>query len=194
MALTTTCDNLLSANIGYDCADPVVKGLRAMGYLCNYDDVDKDAVEITDNVISSFALKSGKKAYRIAVPNTTPFNGTKTSMVAGTYRNTFDKTVQFVILDNGKDVTGKIIDKLANGKFVAILENEYSKGGDNAFEVYGYEQGLKASALENDKYSADTEGGWMVTMTETQAPRSGIYFLSDDIEQTRSALEAMVTA
>lgn len=69
-----------------------------------------------------------------------------------------------VVLANDPDVCNDIIDGLANGDFVVVLENK-AKGlnktenpGDSAFQVYGYYQGLKAAEIGNDKYSEETEG------------------------------------
>ena len=101
----------------------------------------------------------------------------------------------FVILDSGPDVTGDIIDKLANGKFVIVLENVFG-GTDskNKFEVYGFEQGLKMTAGSRDLYSDDTDGGWSVTLQEAGAPTSGIFLFNESETATRTLLSTLGTA
>jgi hypothetical protein len=148
-------------------------------------------------VISQIAMLAGKRAYKVRVLGNTPFTGTTTSFVSGTYQNTFTNTVQFVVLDNGPDVCESVIDALANGRFVMILENTFkglnkeSNKGDAAFQIYGYTQGLAASAIENDKYSEDTNGGWLVTLQETKASKSGMFLYKSDYATTKKMFETL---
>ena len=136
-------------------------------------------------------------AEEMRVLGNTPFTGTTTSFVSGTYQNTFTNTVQFVVLDNGPDVCESVIDALANGRFVMILENTFkglnkeSNKGDAAFQIYGYTQGLAASAIENDKYSEDTNGGWLVTLQETKASKSGMFLYKSDYATTKKMFETL---
>jgi hypothetical protein len=139
-------------------------------------------------------LQSGKKAHRVYVPGKTPFTGTSKALADGTYRKKFTKTVNLVILDNGPDVVNDIINPLANGTFVVILENKYGgTDGKNTFEVYGFEQGLSATALSDDKYSEETDGGWSATLEESSAPSAGIYLYSTSLSATRAALASLVS-
>lgn len=191
---TEACDFALAQEISVQCSNPQQAGLKNTGWLINYDDIDFDSVTKTGNIVSQIALKSGKKAYRVIVPGKTPFTGTQTALVAGTYMNKFNKTASIVVLDSGPDVSDKVIDQLANGKFVFIFENKY-KGSDNknTFEVYGFEQGLTASEMTNDKYSEETDGGWAVTLVEEKALHSGIFLYNESIAATRTALNSLVT-
>lgn len=194
---TQTCDFKLAADLSASCENPSVAGLKNNGYIINFDDIDFDALvfdETNPNIVKTLALITGKKAYRMYVPGKTPFTGTNKAMVAGTYRNKFTKTVNLVILDNGPDVSHNIIDQLANGQFVIILENKFAgKDHKNTFEIYGLEQGLSATALADDKYSEETDGGWSATLEETNAPRSGIFLFGESITATRAALASLVS-
>ena len=139
-------------------------------------------------------MKSGKKAYPIVQQGATPFTGAKTSLATGTYRNTFTNEVPIAVLDNGPEVSQKIIDGLANGSFVLILKNVHKGVKGNAeYQVYGYFQGLHASAIENDKYSEDTDGGWLVTLQETSAPKSALFYFDTDSETTSTKYETLTT-
>lgn len=203
------CDGLISQSIQQDCDNPIVGGIEQEGIIFNRKDIDSSATEWEKdttgdnavkgrkNVFTKIGLRSGAKAYKVVIPTNQPFNGTTTTLEAGTNRNTFTNNVGMVILNNDPDVCQNVIDSLATGDFVAILENKYkntnkaTKPGDSAFQVYGYYQGLKASTLENDKYSEDTEGGWNVVLTETKAPKSAFFYFDTDLETTRAKLETL---
>lgn len=194
---TEACDFKLAKDIVGSCESPQVAGLKNNGYLINYDDIDWDNLgksSDNDHIIESLVLLSGKRAYKVYVPGNTPFTGTQSALATGTYRNKFTKTASIVVLDSGPDVSKNVIDQLANGKFVFIFENKY-QGADkkNTFEVYGLEQGLSATEMTNEKYSEDTDGGWAVTLEETNAPSSGLFFFKESIAVTRAALTSLVT-
>lgn len=193
---TESCDYKLAADLAANCESSSVAGLKNYGYIINYDDIDFDSCARDASnpcVLTTLVLKRGKKAYRMYVPGKTPFSGTNKAMASSTYRNKFTKTLGLVILDNGPDVVNDIINPLANGSFVAILENKYGgKDGKNTFEVYGYEQGLSATALADDKYSEETDGGWSATLEETGAPSAGLYLFNDSVATTRAAIASLV--
>lgn len=196
------CDEMLKKDIAPSCDDPVVPGYEQEGVIMNRDEVDFALTTFNatqKNVIETLAMKSGKKGYKVVVPGKTPYTGSKTSLATGTYRNTFTNALQLVVLDHGPEVCSDIIDGLANGSYVVILENKYkalqkeSNPGNAAFQVYGYYQGLAATTLENDKYSEDTEGGWLVNLEETKCPKSALFYFKTDYDTTKQALETLVT-
>lgn len=192
-----SCDYQLAADLAASCTVKPVKGIKSHGFIMNYNDIDFEATArdaTNPNIVKSLILKTGKKAYRMYVPGKSPYTGTKKSLSAGTYRNRFNKDVSIVIFDNGPEVAHNIIDQLANGTFVVVLENKFP-GSDNknTFEIYGLEAGLTATAMDDDKYSDDTEGGWLATLQEENAPTSGIYLYSESIAATRTALESLVS-
>lgn len=196
------CDNAIKRDIELNCDDPIVPGLEQEGVIMNRSDIDFSAVAFNTtrkNVIETLAMKSGKKAYKVVVSGSTPFTGTNTALATGTYRNTFTNTVNMVILANDPDVCADIIDGLANGEYVTILENKAKSlqkeenPGDSAFQIYGYYQGLKAAEISNDKYSEETEGGWSVSLQETKVPKSALFYYKTDYETTKEAVEALTT-
>lgn len=194
------CDDILKKDISPSCDDPVVQGLEQEGVIMNRADVDFAATLFNStrkNVIETLAMKTGKKAYKVIVPGKTPFTGTITALATGTYRNSFTNTLALVILANDPDVCADIIDGLANGSYVVVLENKY-KGlqkeenpGDAAFQIFGYYQGLTATTIENNKYSEDTEGGWAVTLEEQKAPRSALFLYKTSYEATKTAINTL---
>ena len=191
------CDFKLAKDIAGSCESPQVAGLKNTGYLINYDDIDWDTLtkdQTNANIVASLNLLSGKRAYKVIVPGNTPFTGTNAALAAGTYRNKFTKTANIVVLDSGPDVSKNVIDQLANGRFVFIFENKYA-GADkkNTFEIYGLETGLVATEMTNEKYSEETDGGWAVTLVETGAPSSGLFFFNESITATRAAITSLST-
>lgn len=193
---TESCDYKLAADLVASCENSSVAGIRNTGWIINSDDIDRDSCARDASnpcILSTLVLKNGKKAYRMFVPGKSPFTGTNKAMATGTYRSKFTKTVGLVILDNGPDVVNDIINPLANGSFVVILENKYGgKDGKNTFEVYGYEQGLSATALADDKYSEETDGGWSATLEEAGAPSAGLFLFNDSVATTRTAIASLV--
>ena len=191
--MADTCDFALAQDISVNCEKPQQAGLRNTGWLVNYDDIDWATLAQTDNVVSKLALASGR-AYKVVVPGKNPFTGTQTALTTGTYLNKFTKTAAIVVLNSGPDVSKNVIDQLANGRFVFIFENKYRGADDkNTFEIYGLEQGLTASEMTNDKYSEDTDGGWLVTLQETSAPKSALFYFDTDSETTATKYETLTT-
>lgn len=197
------CDNAIKKDILLNCDDPIVPGVEQEGVIINRSDIDFSTVAFNTtrkNVIETLALKSGKKGYKVVVSGSTPFTGTNTALATGTYRNTFINTVNMVILANDPDVCADIIDGLANGEYVVILENKAKNllkeenPGDSAFQIYGYYQGLKAAEISNDKYSEETEGGWSVSLQETKVPKSALFYFKTDYDTTKTAIETLTSA
>lgn len=193
---TESCDYKLAADLVANCDETSVSGVRNTGWIINSDDIDRDSCTrdaSNPNILNTLVLKSGKKAHRAYVPGKTPFSGTNKALAVGTYRNKFTKQVGLIILDNGPDVVKDIINPLANGSFVVILENKFGgKDGKNTFEVYGFEQGLSATAMSDDKYSEETDGGWSATLEESGAPSAGLYLFNDSVATTRTAITSLV--
>ena len=163
------CDFLLATDIvGYNCANPLIKGAEKTGLLINWDDVDFDDTTIQMDIAQvHLSLKcGGKKAFTITQNGKQPFSGTQQEMAEGTYQNTLTNTIQFVILNQDSD-TAKDIFALANGKFVAIIPNK-----NGTYQIYGIENGLRSTGLVRELYNDDTLSGWLVTMTEENASMS----------------------
>lgn len=190
------CDSIIAKGIAVDCDSPIVKGLEADGIICNRGDIDfSQSVFDNDNknIIKTLVLKSGKKGYPVVQQGATPFSGAKTSLVTGTYRNTFTNEVPIAVLDNGPEVARDIIDGLANGSFVLILKNVHKgTSGKAEYQVYGYYQGLRASAIDNEKYSEDTDGGWLVTLQETSVPKSALFYFNTDSKTTETQFKSLL--
>ena len=174
------CESLLKADIIVDCDNIVTKGFEEDGIIINRKHVDfaKTVFGDTKNVIKTLVLKSGMKGYSVACPGATPFTGTKTSLSKGTYKNKWDSELPIVVLDNGPEV----------------CENVIEVDGKSEYQVYGYYQGLSAETGENDKYSEDTDGGWLITLKETGSPKAAMFYFNTDASTTATQLETLKIA
>lgn len=192
------CDSIIAKGIAVDCDSPIVKGMEADGIIVNRGDVDFSQSVFDNenkNVIKKIILKATKKGYPVVQQGATPFKGAKTTLATGTYRNTFTNEVPIAVLDNSPEVARDIIDGLANGSFVLILKNVHKgAGGKSEYQVYGYYQGLRASAIDNEKYSEDTDGGWLVTLQETSVPKSALFYFDTDAKTTEKAYNSLLGA
>jgi len=196
--MSNICESILSKDINFACDDLVTKGVESDGLIINRSDVDFSATVFDtehSNIIKTLVLKSGKKGYEVQQYGNTPFTGTKTDLVVGTYRNSWTHEIPIAVLANTPDVCENIIDGMANGTFILILKNK-SKGADGKaeYQVYGYAQGLVASAGTAEKYSDDTEGGWLMTLQETAAPKSAMFFFNTDSTTTAAQYESLKQA
>ncbi len=192
------CESLISHDINFDCNDLSVRGLEADGLIINRSDIDFSATVFDDtlkNVIKTLVLKRGKRAYDIVQMGSTPFTGVQSTLNVGTYRNTWQHQIPLAVLANSPEVSQNIIDGLANGTFVIILRN-VSKGtdGKSEYQIYGYAQGLRASEGTNDKYSEDTDGGWLITLQESSAPKSAMFYFNTDSTTTATQYESLKTS
>ena len=195
--MANICETLLSKDIAIACDDIIVKGFEKDGIIINRDDIDFDKSTLDNtasNIIKTLVLKTGKKGYAVHQMGNTPFTGAKSDLNIGTYRNTWTHEIPIAILSNTPDVCENIIDGLANGTFVLILRNKFKgEGGKGEYQVYGYHQGLIASAGTEEKYSDDTDGGWLITLQETAAPKSAMFYFNTDSKSTATQYASLLT-
>ena len=186
---------MITKDIDFACEDLIVRGLEPDGIIINRDDVDFGATAFDDtnkNIIKTLGLKSGKKGYSVVQMGSTPFTGAKSTLNVGTYRNSWTHAIPIAVLANNPDVCGNIIDALSNGQFILILRNKM-KSNKGEYQVYGYAQGLVASEGTNEKYSEDTDGGWIITLQETNTPKCAMFFYNTDEETTATQYNSLLT-
>lgn len=200
--MANLCEKLLNACIGADCSNPIYSGIDSNAWLFNKSEVSFTYDETNPNIITDFVMATytdgsddvTAHGYTVQQLGKTPYTGTNTTMVEGNVSNKFTNNFAFVIPDNSP-AAAEVLDNLANGKFVAVIKNEYD-GSDHRgqFQVYGAKKGLVASAMENDKYSEDTDGGWAITLTETGTPSSAIFLehKTDTVVDTEDYLNTLV--
>ena len=189
------CESLIAKAIDFACDDIIVRGLESDGLIINRSDINFAATVFDDqnpNIIKTLVLKTGKKGYEVNQLGNTPFTGVQSTLEVGTYRNTWTHAIPIAVLSNTPEVAHDIIDGLSNGTFVVILRNKFKGStGDAEYQVYGYTQGLVASEGTNDKYSEDTDGGWIITLQETGARMSAMFLFNTDATTTAAAYESL---
>lgn len=195
---TTNCSTILKNSILNDCTEDFGKGFEQDAYLMLKSDIDLETTTRTGNIITTLTLQTGKKAFKVHSPSSdTPFTGTTSEGTKTTFGSVVDKTVSLLLMANSP-YNSETVDALRNGKYVLIVEN-VAKGvntptkGDQAFEVFGFEQGLTYDTHTKDPYNDDSNGGYVVIMKELQAKSAGVYFFKTDYTATKAALESMLT-
>lgn len=196
--MATTCEALIAQDITFDCESMSVRGMEADGLIINREDIDFSATIFNAQnpaIIETLVLKTGKKAYEVVQMGNTPFTGLVSNLNIGTYRNTWTHDIPIAVLGDDPDVVKDIVDPLANGTFVLILKNK-TKGtnGNGEYKVFGYAQGCRASAGTNDKWSEETEGGYLITLQEANAPKAAMFYFKTDSATTAAQYESLKTA
>ena len=191
------CSKTIKQCIKASCSKPVFSGVDSTGWIFNKRDVtpvyETVGNEENQHKVTAFTMATGAKGYEVQQLGKTPFTGTMTEMVEGTNMNTFTNTLSLVVPDNSLDVSENIIDNLANGQFIVILANSYNgSDGMSKYQIFGLSKGLTASAITNDKYSEDTNGGWAVTLTEENVGVSGVFFYDTNLTTTKQTIESYI--
>ena len=192
------CYKYISKDVGADCNALIQQGVEQKAIIINRSDIDMANVTYdlaNPAKITALPLFSTKKGYAVVVPGATPFNGVGSELQVGTYVNTFNNTVPVMVFDNGPEVSNQIINPLANGEFVVVVENRHKGAlGAAAFQVYGLKQGLRATAGSNDKYAEETNGGWMITLTESRAPDSALFLGGASYSAVKALFDSLLVA
>lgn len=193
---TTICQHLINSDIDGICSSPIFAGADNIALIANKSDIASVTYDANNaNIVTGMTMKSGAVFYKVHVEGRTPFTGSNVEMTEGTYANKFTKHFNFVILNDGSAVIDDIINPLANGEFVAIIQNSWhNASADNKYEVIGLDRGLRANAITNDRYSEDTDGGWQVEMQEENSPKAKVFFFTSSESATDSAIQALLTA
>ena len=192
------CATLISQGYEKACTRKAKQGYKKECILINYDDIDfanivRNATPGSENLVTTLPLFTGKQGYAIN-QFFKPFQGSGRSFVRGTYIGTWTKKLGFVTLTKDQAQNLNLHDGLANGKFVAIIQNE-DMGSDNkcAFEILGLTNGLTLTSCENDPYSEDVYNGDIFSLEETGADESAIYLWNTSYATTKAAYESYKT-
>ena len=201
----TLCEKLISSAITIECENMQFAGVEQKAWIGNKSHIESieyetlgsgDDITQRKYIVRKINMKPGTGLYPIQQLGNQAYAGTSTAFVAGTYYNKFTHTVQFANLNND-DESAELNTNLANGTVFMILENSYKGGNDNGqFQVYGIEKGLKMSALQQDKYSDDLEGGAQITLVEENIPYEAQFLVyvpeeGDTITSTKAYIESL---
>ncbi len=182
--MSNICSKVITSCIGADCNNPVFAGIEGIGYVFNKSEISSFTYDQTNpNVITEITMATyddngtdvAYTGFQVSQLGKTPFTGTNTAMTEGTIGNVFTETVSFVVPDNSP-AAAMLLDSIANGKFVFVLNNEYTgSDGRGAWQVFGAKKGLVCTEMTREAYSEDTNGGWAVTLTAERTPNSALF-------------------
>lgn len=189
LAAFTPCLGVISLNIDEDCDNPRVVGYEDVAIIINRSDIDWTAVTFdasNKRIVESLALLSGKVPYVIYNPRLSnpSFNGTQTSLNADTGHYT--KTLQFYYKGIGGVAAAKVVEPLAKGEYVAILQRK-DHSGHGSFQIFGLQNGIYATAQVQD----ETTGYWLMTMVIDE-PYAETELFKTDYAGSKASFDALV--
>jgi len=159
-----------------DCDNIGFAGVSNTGWIANYADIDTVTYDSNNgNIVDGITMKTENNESKCFFPMTVmgnqPYQGSNTSLVIGDYGNRFTHVVNISILDNSPKLSNEVLDNLANGRFVVILENDFKDANNtNRYSIYGLAKGLKATNISRDLY--DNEAAWICELSEEGNPKS----------------------
>lgn len=186
------CATTLGQDILNDCNVQYGSGVEKTYYIISRDNIDWDKSTREGFIVSGIIAVTGKRGYKINNPSTEnpAITVTDTNATIGT---AFDKVLPVVMLPDSPE-SAEAVMALKQDKYVVIYENTVKgTNGNQAFVVFGWEQGARGLDLTMDK-SGDFQGGWSGNLTETNAPTSQIFFWKTDYATTKAALESLCSA
>jgi len=191
----------LSGSIAKNCQN-IVPGIKERIYLINYDEVDFDSCTFNSTnelIVESIVLKSTSPSYSaFYLDGQQMSNGKEAVYSPSKYMVGHTHAITAFIFDNDP-IAKKRFTELANGKFLAIVENNYNnteKSGtpsDSLWEVYGWDSGLYMT--EGGNNNADAQGGWYLKLaTAADAKESNVPYtvFVTDASSTRVMIEGLL--
>lgn len=189
LATFTPCVATLADSITMDCDNPRVSGYEDTALIFNRNDIDWSSV-VTDannpRIIKSFSTMSGKAPFVIYNPKRVPasFDGSNTTL--NSENGKYTKAVQFYFEGIGGGASKDVVEPLANGSFVILLQRKDHRG-HGSFQLMGWQAGMYANAQVQD----ETTGYWLITMN-TDETYGDVELFDTDYATTKSAFDDML--
>lgn len=189
LAAFTPCLGMISANIDEDCDNPRVIGYEDVAVIINRSDIDWSGITFDGSnrrIVDGFALVAGKKPFVIYNPRLTnpSFNGTQTELNTDTRHYT--KTMQFYYKGIGGAAAANVVEPLAKGEYVVILQRK-DHSGHGSFPILGLQNGIYATAQVQD----ETTGYWLMTMAIDE-PFAETELFKTDYAGTKAMFDSLV--
>lgn len=164
-----SCVGDISCGIGINCNNPLEAGYRGRAILYPAAGVTITRDATNPRRIVSIALKSGYKSIKVDNVNLTPFAGSATTGNGDAGYPKFQKTLVMQVPQRGAGVSEKVIEPLAFGRFVALVEMEQHSVKDGVIQVLGASQALRVADPSTITRQEDANGGaWGVTLQCTE--------------------------
>lgn len=156
------CTKITAGLVGATCDTLTGGGTGIKVWLFNFDEIDKTTSQATDVLVSTLAMKEGKKGYIF----TSFDNATEGSVTlnVGTYVNTYDHQVTLRVFDDSDDAR-EFMASVKGARIVAIVQKKTTTGYIN--EVYGWDSGMKLN--ENPYTTKHTDNVVFAPVFKTDA-------------------------
>jgi hypothetical protein len=170
-----------------------VAGIKGEAIIINFDDWKAATITELNGVISAIALAGATKASKFT-SHEKAFESSS-NLQKGTYNSSFAHQIIMRAFDRTQTLKDDI-NKMANGRYVAIIINRDQNDEPTTVELLGAENGLVANAIEHN--SADNDGvAYAITLGseegayESEIPKS-VY--TNSLAATLTMIEALCAA
>lgn len=183
------CEQAILMNItDGDCDHQMFSGIEQTALIINKADIKSVTTDSTNpRIVKEINLATGKTGFGVINARNNPYQGTNTTVEVGDYKNTFTRTVSLFVPMDGAEASQKVLDPLANGKFVVVMENQYHNAKeDNVYQIYGIDKGLVVSSMTQTKY--ENNDYWVIELQETGVPNSGRFLIHEETTNIPNAM------
>lgn len=134
------CSRITKGFVGGSCDSIPQGGTGTKVWIFNYADIDRSASTTTSETLSLLKLVTGKQGYVYqSLDNSTDGSATLNKQ---TYVSNYDHQVNLRIFNDEQEAK-EFLNEAKEARIVCIVERRTT--GDNKFEVYGWQSGLKMS-------------------------------------------------
>lgn len=186
-----SCVGDLAASIKMDCNHPLESGYTGRAIIMTADSFAK--VDIARNaqnprIVTSIGNGTYPEAFIVDNITMTPFDGSSTTGNGDAGYPKFVKAMAIRIPERGAAVAKNVIEPLAFGRFVMVVEKE-DKAGDGSFEIIGAQSALRCFDPSTIARQETANGGaWSATLQCTEQ-YAEVVWLDTDYATTKDAFD-----
>lgn len=181
-----SCVGNLAASIKMDCVHPLEGGYTGRAIIIpesNLMGLTLTRDSSNPRIVKGIAFDSGEdmSTYGFIVDNVsmTPFDGSSTTGNGDAGYPKFVKAMAIRIPERGAAVSKNVIEPLAFGRFVMIVEKE-DKVGDGSIEIIGLQSALRCVDPSTISRQETANGGaWTATLQCSEQFAEVVYFNTD---------------
>lgn len=178
----------INANLAMASCRNSVAGIKGWAILINFDDWAAATKTKTNGVYSAISLASGASGY-LFTSHDAAFEGS-VQMNKGTYVNSFGHQLLMRAFDRTQNLKADV-NKIAHGKYVAIVQNMDAANPETKYEVYGDENGLVATDIQFNSTDADGVAYAITLASDEKARESEVP--ASVWNQTEGATETLIS-
>lgn len=177
------------------CTDKLTGGVKDVLYLFNYDDIISVSYDVTNPLtVTGIVLASGARGYRWEGKNNSI--APELTSKRKRYAVNFEHKMGFILFSNTEDDKDDV-EGLADGRYVAIIENKLRRNSSNsAFEIYGLDSGMEVpdGGITRAQNESETNGAYNLMLQSSEdslEPHLPATYKNTDYDTTKSDLEAL---